>query len=186
MKKIIIASLLFFIPSYVYAQSADPIVTINTVDACKSLENEIDAANEESARLDTLLSSPVTQDVFLNDLYEGIKILTKSGDLFFKAADSHENACKEKLKAAGDYDGILALYDRYLLPVQKARIFFKKAREAAVSLNRQDDVNTFNKTMLEYDSAIMQLVGVCEADLADTPKRDACKSLSAKLGDALN
>lgn len=179
MKNCILALLLFLIPAAAAAQSYE------TLDPCDALEREIDAAQEESARLAKLFENANGEEAYLADLYEGVKILARTGEMFFKAADSHETACKDKLKAASNADALLALYDRYLLPARAARAFFKKARAAALALNRQGDVDTFNQTMVEYDAAVMQLAGVCESDLAGSDKLSLCKAISVKFSDAL-
>lgn len=167
-------------PVLAQAQSFD------TVDACKNLRQEITAAVEESKPLAGLLTDQaITQDKFLAELYEGVKILSKSGEMFFKASDSHESTCKSMLTQASKQEEIRVIYDWYLEPVQIAHAFFYRAREAAIKLNRQADVDAFNATMTEYDAAVMKLVSVCESDLANTPSAATCASLSAKLGDVL-
>lgn len=174
-----LAIFLSLIPFQAFAQSFE------TLDPCQALEREITAAKEESAALSKLFENANDENAYLADLYEGVKILTKTGEMFFKAADSHETACKDALKAANDFDGLLALYDQYLIPAQAARSFFKNARTAAIALNRQQDVDTLNQTMLEYDATIMQIVAVCENDLANSDKLPLCKAISAKFSDAL-
>lgn len=179
MKIRILSLLLFLIPLPAVAQ------TYETIDACQALDREITAAQEEAAALSKLFDGTNDETAYLTDLYEGIKILTKTGEMFFKAADSHETACKDALKAAKNDDALLALYDRYLMPAQTAKAFFKKARSAAITLNRQGDVDTFNQTMVEFDTTVMQIVGVCETDLAAADKLPLCKAISAKFSDAL-
>ena len=105
--------------------------------------------------------------------------------MFFKASDSHESDCKTRLTQAGKLDEVRKIYDWYLEPTQIAYQFFKRARDAAISLNRQQDVDTFSKTMTEYDAAIMKLVGVCESDLANSPHAATCTALQTKLTDVL-
>jgi hypothetical protein len=160
--------------------------SFETVDACKNLRQEITAAVEASKPLAGLLTDKaITQEKFLAELYEGVKVLSKSGEMFFKASDSHESTCKSMLTQAGKQEEIRMIYDWYLEPVQIAHAFFHRAREAAIHLNRQADVDAFNTTMSEYDAAVMKLVGVCESDLANTPSASTCSQLSAKLGDVL-
>ena len=118
MKIRILSLLLFLIPLPAVAQ------TYETIDACQALDREITAAQEEAAALSKLFDGTNDETAYLSDLYEGIKILTKTGEMFFKAADSHETACKDALKAAKNDDALLALYDRYLMPAQTAKAFF--------------------------------------------------------------
>ena len=168
------------IPATAMAQSFD------TIDDCKSLRQEVTAAVEESKALSGLLTDQnLTEEAFLAQLYEGVKILSKSGEIFFKASDNHESTCKTMLTNAGKIEEIRHIYDWYLEPSKLAYQFFRRAREAAIRLNRQADVDVFNKTMTEYDEAIMKLVSVCESDLANTPSASTCATLSAKLSDAL-
>lgn len=164
-------------PSLAKAQS------LEQVDACKSLRQEITAAGEEARALDSLLSSEVPLESYLSQLYEGIKILTKSGEMFFRAADSHETSCKASL--TGNGEGMAALYEMYLEPIQKAHQFFKRGREAAISLKRQSDVDTFTQTMTEYETAVMKLVSACESDMAGLPQAERCKMLAVKLSNAM-
>ncbi len=181
MKARIIPTLaLLFLPSTVLAQSFD------TVDSCQNLQQEVTAAVEESRGLSSLLTEQnLTEEAYLTQLYEGIKILSKSGEMFFKASDSHESTCKTILAEAKKMEQLRGIYDWYLEPVQVAYRFFKRAREAAIRLNRQGDVDVFNSAMTEYDAAIMKLVAVCESDLTGTDYAATCKNLSAKLNDAL-
>ena len=167
-------------PVMAHAQSFE------TVDACKNLRQEVTAAVEEAKPLAGLLTDKaITQDKFLAELYEGVKVLSKSGEMFFKASDSHESTCKSMLIQANKQEEIRNIYDWYLEPVQMAHAFFHRAREAAIQLNRQADVDAFSAAMTEYDAAVMKLVGVCESDLAGTPAATTCATLSAKLGDIL-
>lgn len=160
--------------------------TVETIDPCKALHQEVTAAVEESAPLDHLLTdTQLPADSYLSQLYDGIRILSKSGEMFFKAADAHEEACKSALKKANNLNELAQIYDWYLAPAGRAYQFFKRARQAAVALNRQDDVDTFNKTMTEYDQAVMKLVGVCQSDLAQTEKAASCTALSVRLSEAL-
>ena len=172
-------SILIF-PASAMAQSFD------TIDACKNLRQEVTAAVEEAKPLSGLLvDSGLTEEAFLSQLYEGVKILSKSGEMFFKASDSHESTCKTMLTNAGKIEEIRQIYDWYLEPSKQAYQFFRRAREAAIKLNRQADVDVFNATMTEYDAAIMKLVGVCESDLVNTPSASTCAVLSTKLSDVL-
>ncbi|MBR4984722.1 MAG: hypothetical protein IKY83_03150 [Proteobacteria bacterium] len=160
--------------------------SFETIDACKSLRQEVTAAVEASSGLSSLMTDKsLTEAQYLEQLYEGVKILSGSGEMFFKASDSHESACKAMLSEAGQLAQVREIYDWYLEPVQAAYQFFRRAREAAVRLNRQGDVDVFSKTMTEYDAAVMKLVSVCEGDLANTASASTCAGLSAKLGDAL-
>ena len=180
MKKYLFAILIIVAPSTCYAQSFE------TVDACKSLQKEVAAAVEESRSLTSLMTKEdMSEAEYLSQLYEGVKILSKSGEMFFKASDSHESTCKTVLREKGKIADVRTIYDWYLEPVHAAYQFFRRAREAAVRLNRQEDVNAFNATMTEYDASIMKLVGVCESDLAGLPEASTCANLSAKLSDAL-
>ena len=177
---LILSLILLILPASAMAQSFE------TVDACKSLQQEVTAAVEEAKPLSGLLTDEnITEAVFLSQLYEGVKILSKSGEMFFKASDSHESTCKTVLTNAGKIEEIRRIYDWYLEPVKAAYQFFRRAREAAIRLNRQADVDVFNATMTEYDAAVMKLVGVCESDLANTPSAATCATLSGKLSDAL-
>lgn len=169
-----------FAPSFAAAQSFD------TIDDCKSLQNEVSAAVEASRSLEKLFTSgSLTEEQYLAQLYEGVQKLSSSGQMFFKASDNHESTCRTILTEAGKIEQIRVIYDWYLEPVKLAYHFFKRAREAAVQLNRQGDVDTFNTTMTEYDAAVMKLVSVCESDLAGTPSASTCAQLSTKLGDVL-
>ncbi len=180
MKKAIIFAAMMLFPVSGMAQSFD------SVDACKSLRNEVSAAVEAAKPLETLLvSEQVTESEYLAQLYEGVKVLSKSGEMFFKASDSHESACKTILTQGEKQGELRQIYEWYLEPVRAAYQFFKRAREAAVKLNRQSDVDMFSSTMTEYDAAVMKLVGVCESDLAGTEYAKGCASLSTRLGDAL-
>lgn len=180
LRTLLIALSFLIFPASAMAQSFD------TIDACKSLRQEVTAAVEESKPLSGLLVDPsLTEEAFLSQLYEGVKVLSKSGEMFFKASDSHESTCKTMLTNAGKIEEIRQIYDWYLEPSKLAYQFFRRAREAAIKLNRQEDVDVFNATMTEYDAAIMKLVGVCESDLANTPSASTCAALSTKLSDVL-
>lgn len=188
--KLIAASLaLCLFPVHAMAESpsnSDITPTFDSIDSCKSLQQEIAAAIEESNGLSSLLTDKsITQKDYLTQLYEGVKLLSKTGEMFFKASESHESDCKTFLKQAGKIEEIRKIYDWYLEPTQHAYQFFKRAREAAVSLNRQKDVDAFNESMTQFDAAIMKLVGVCESDLASTPQAATCTALSTKLSDIL-
>ena len=169
---------LFLSPAAAFGQ------TVGTVDACQNLRNEITAATEASGALNTLMQTE-GEEKYLNDLYEGVKSLSATGEMFFKASDSHEVACKEALKKEGKLDELLAMYDWYLEPAQQAYRFFHRARAAAIHLKHQEDVDTLTSTIVEYQSAVMKLVGVCESDLEGTPQKAGCASLSAKLAEAI-
>lgn len=176
----LIVALSVLAPAFAQAQSFD------TVDACKSLRQEITAATEESKPLQNLMTNKaMTKDQFLAELYEGVKILSKSGEMFFKASDSHESTCKSVLLQNNKIEDVRVIYDWYLEPVQLAHAFFHRAREIAIQLNRQADVDAFNNTMSEYHEAVMKLVGVCESDLANTASAATCANLSAKLSEVL-
>ena len=83
MKIRILSLLLFLIPLPAVAQ------TYETIDACQALDREIAAAQEEAAALSKLFDGTNDETAYLTDLYEGIKILTKTGEMFFKAARQH-------------------------------------------------------------------------------------------------
>ena len=170
---------LFLSPAAAFGQ------TVGTVDACQNLRNEITAATEASGARNTLMQTEGDEEKYLNDLYEGVKSLSATGEMFFKASDSHEVACKEALKKEGKLDELLAMYDWYLEPAQQAYRFFHRARAAAIHLKHQEDVDTLTSTIVEYQSAVMKLVGVCESDLEGTPQKAGCASLSAKLAEAI-
>ena len=176
----IILTILITLPVTAKAQSFE------TIDDCRALQNEVKAAVEESSGLDKLLTATdlKTED-YLEQLYSGVKILSKTGEMFFKAADNHESACKTRLRQVNKIEEIRAIYDWYLEPSQKAYQFFRRAREAAVKLNRQSDVDSFNAMMTEYDAAIMKLADVCKSDLENTPSVNTCDQLAAKLTDVL-
>ena len=183
--KFVAALALCLLPFNAMAGGSDS-PTFDSIDSCKSLQQEIAAAVEESNGLANLLTDKsITLDDYLSQLYEGVKLLSKTGEMFFKASESHESDCKTFLKQAGKIEEVRKIYDWYLEPTQLAYQFFKRAREAAVSLNRQKDVDAFNESMTQYDAAIMKLVGVCEADLANTPHAATCTALSSKLADIL-
>ena len=76
---------LFLSPAAAFGQ------TVGTVDACQNLRNEITAATEASGALNTLMQTEGDEEKYLNDLYEGVKSLSATGEMFFKASDSHEN-----------------------------------------------------------------------------------------------
>ena len=182
MKKLIICifGAILITPVTSFAQSFD------TIDDCRALRQEINAAVEESAALDALLSAnDIKTEEYLEQLYSGVKILSKTGEMFFKAADNHESACKTKLRQANKIEEIRVIYDWYLEPSKRAYQFFRRARETTVKLNRQSDVNSFNDMMTEYDSAIMKLADVCKSDLENTKSAETCDQLSAKLVDIL-
>lgn len=180
LKSLVAACLFLAMPAAAWAQSFD------AIDACKELRSEVTAAVDASKGLSGLMSDKeMTEAQYLEQLYEGVKILSNSGEMFFKASDKHESACKAMLSEAGKIEQVREIYDWYLEPVQVAYQFFRRAREAAVRLNRQGDVDVFQTTMVEYDAAVMKLVSVCESDLAGTPSAGTCAGLSAKLGDAL-
>ncbi len=180
MKKTLLCLGLILMPSYAMAQSFE------TVDACQSLKNEVTAAVEEARPLSSLFAEEnITEEQYLAQLYQGVQLLSASGQMFFKASDSHESTCRTVLSESGKIEQIRVIYDWYLEPVKMAYQFFKRAREAAVRLNRQGDVDVFNTTMTEYDSAVMKLVSVCESDLAGTSHAATCSELSARLGDVL-
>ena len=180
LKSVIAGCLFCMLPMAASAQSFD------SVEACKSLRDEVTAAVDASKGLSGLLTAKdLTEARYLEELYEGVKILSSSGEMFFKASDKHESVCKALLSEAGKIEQVRKIYDWYLEPVQAAYQFFRRAREAAILLNRQGDVDVFNTTMTEYDAAVMKLVSVCEGDLANTPSAATCANLSAKLGDVL-
>lgn len=180
MKKTLFFVAMMCFPVSGMAQSFD------SVDSCKSLRNEVSAAVEAARPLEGLLvSAQMTESEYLSQLYEGVKVLSKSGEMFFKASDSHESGCKTVLTQGEKQGELVQIYEWYLEPVQVAYQFFKRAREAAVKLNRQEDVDMFSQTMTEYDAAVMKLAGVCESDLAGTEYAKGCATLSARLGDAL-
>ena len=158
----------------------------DSVDDCRALRNEVSAAIEKSSELDTLLDTPnISLESYLEQLYSGVKILSQTGEAFFKAADNHESACKTSLRQANKIEEIRVIYEWYLEPSQKAYQFFHRAREVAVQLNRQSDVDTFNEIMNEYDAAIMKIADVCKSDLENTPSLPYCSQLAAKLADTL-
>lgn len=178
--KILMALGFCFVPQVVLAQVPE------TVDSCGSLRQEILASAEVAAGLDKLLEGDVADaSVYLSQLYDGVKILSQSGEMFFKAADSHEPACKSKLLEAGKLQEVRAIYDWYLEPVKSASQFFHRARQAAVRFNRQGDVDAFNEIMVEYAASVMKLVGACESDLGGSALAPECATLSATLSDAL-
>ena len=184
-KHIAAVCLFSLIPTHAMAQDNDS-ATFNSIDSCKSLRQEITAAIEESQGLSGLLTDKsITLENYLSQLYDGVKLLSKTGEMFFKASESHESDCKTSLKQTGKLDEVRVVYDWYLEPSRLAYQFLKRAREAAIALNRQKDVDTFNQVMTEYDAAVMKLVGVCESDLANTPHAATCSALSAKLADVL-
>ena len=167
--------------STAYSQSFD------SIDECQALKSSVRAAIAESDALDTLLAPnpDLTDEIYLAQLYEGVKILSKSGESFFKAADEHESVCRTQLKQVNKIEEIRVVYDWYLEPTKRAYQFFKRAREAAIQLHRQADVDAFNTMMTEYDAAVMKLVAVCQADLENSPQLATCTALSAKLSDTL-
>ena len=176
----IILTSLITIPVTSYAQSFE------TIDECRELRQEITAAMEESSGLDELLTaSDIKSEEYFEQLYSGVKILSKTGEMFFKAADNHESACKTKLRQINKIEEIRAIYDWYLEPSKRAYQFFRRAREAAIKLNRQSDVESFNTMMTEYDAAVMKLADVCKSDLENTQSVHTCDQLAAKLSDVL-
>lgn len=180
MKRILLAVALAVVPGTAWAQSFE------TIDDCQALRESVTAAVEEAHGLDRLLTDKgLSVENYLSQLYEGVKLLSKSGEMFFKAADDHESSCRTRLTQVNKLEEIRTIYDWYLEPTRSAYQFFKRAREMAVSLNRQGDVDAFNTMMTEYDAAVMKLVAVCESDLADTPYLSTCANLSVKLTDVL-
>ena len=174
------AAAIAILPVTAFAQAFD------SVEDCRALRSEVSAAIEKSSELDSLLDTPkISQESYLEQLYSGVKILSQAGEAFFKAADNHESACKTGLRQAGKIEEIRVIYDWYLEPSQKAYQFFHRAREVAIQLNRQADVDTFNEIMTEYDAAIMKIADVCKSDLENTPAFFTCTHLEAKLADTL-
>ena len=70
-------------------------------ESCQSLVTKIKGANSSLSRLDSLLSSKeITNQSYMSELYEGTKVLSEAGELFFRATDAHEPACRNILKEA--------------------------------------------------------------------------------------
>ena len=181
MKKLLFTLLAVCASSTAYAQSFD------SIDECQALKKSVRSAIEESAPLEALLTpnNDLVDEIYLSQLYEGVKILSKSGESFFKAAEDHESACRTALRQANKIDEIRVIYDWYLEPTKRAYQFFKRAREAAIQLHRQADVDAFNAMMTEYDAAVMKLVAVCQSDLENSSNLSTCTALSSKLADTL-
>ena len=160
--------------------------TFDSVAECQTLKSEITATMADARGLESLLvQDNLGIEDYLSQLYEGVKILTKTGEAFFKAADEHEAACRLKLQQANKIEEIRGIYDWYLEPAKLAYQFFRRARETAVRLNRQADVDALNTIMTEYDDAMMKLVSVCQSDLEGTPHAEMCTQYSARLAEAL-
>ena len=179
-RSVFAALCLIFVPSVSYAQS------FSSVESCVMLKSGVESAVKQADNLSMLLTDEtLTEEAYLSQLYDGIKVLTSSGEMLFQASDKYESTCKAVLTEAKKIEEVRVIYDWYLEPVKVAYQFFRRAREAAIRLNRQGDVDVFNTTMTEYDAAVMKLVSVCESDLKDTPSASTCSELSARLGDIL-
>ena len=176
----LLSAALLFLPT---TALADP---FDSVESCHRLRIEVEHAASVAAGIDNLLTSPdLTAEQFLSQLYEGVKILSSSGEMFFRASDENESACKDALHQQNAIGEFIVVYDLYLKPVKQAYQFFRRAREAAVRLNRQNDVDAFNAAMTEYDDAIMKLADNCRSVMGDSPAKAQCASLSARLSEAL-
>jgi len=180
LKMFIVVLTLFVLPRAGAAQS------LESVDACRNLMQAVAEAVEESKALSSLMTSETpNEEAYLSELYQGVKILTKSGEMFFRASDNYEAVCKNALREAQKIEAIRGIYDRYLEPIQLAHRFFSRVRAQAIRLGRQDDVDTFSAVIREYEDAVMKLVSVCQSDLAGTASADTCSQLSARIADAL-
>lgn len=179
--KILFTTILLLVATNAFAQD-----TFTTIESCNQLKLEIEHAVKTAAGLETLLTDETLgEEQYLSQLYEGVKILSLSGEMFFRASDRNESTCKNVLNEKNKIEEFIGVYDLYLKPSQMAYQFFRRAREAAIRLNRQHDVEKFNTAMTEYDSAVMKLASVCESDLAGSTAVSQCASLNARLADTL-
>lgn len=175
--------ILFSSVSTAYAQSAN---TFESVESCRNLKAQVSAAVEEAKPIDALLRDEnITTDAYLEQLYQSIQILSKSGEMFFKASDAYESDCQTALTQAGQLAEMRKVYDWYLEPVKQAYQFFDRAKAIAIHQNRQKDVGTFVKAMREYEDSVMKIATTCESTLEGTPVAASCRQLSSKLEDAL-
>ena len=174
---------LFGIVPSAYAQSNN---TFDSIESCRNLKAKVSAAVEEAKPIDALLRDEnMATDTYLEQLYQSIQILSKSGEMFFKASDEYESDCQTALTQAGQLAEMRKVYDWYLEPVKQAYQFFRRAKAIAIHQNRQKDVETFVKAMREYEDSVMKIAATCESTLEGTPAAASCRQLSSKLEDAL-
>ncbi len=180
MKKYLLTALFAIFPLTAQAQSFE------SFDACKQLKTEIDNAIEEAKPLETLLTDEtMTSEVYLEQLYRAVQILSKSGEMFFKASDAYESDCETSLKQANKLPEIRLIYDWYLLPVKQAYQFFGRAKSQAIRLGREKDVEKFVKAIREYEDSVMKIAATCESTLAGQPNATSCRVLASQLEDAV-
>lgn len=185
MIKPILTSLVLFLCAVTsaYAQSA---TTFENVEPCRDLQAQIASAVKEAEPIRALLQDEnVTTEQYLEQLYQAVQILSKSGEQFFKASDMYESACQTALTQAGRLSEMRQIYDWYLDPVKQAYLFFARAKAVAIHHNRQQDVETFVKSMREYEDSVMKIAATCESTLAGTETASSCRILASKLEDAL-
>lgn len=154
---------------------------------CLNFKRDVQATQVEREGLDTLFNyEKISQSQYSADLYEGVKVLSRLGDIFFKASELYEVKCRTGLLEADKREALVKLYDDwYLAPVQAAHRFFKRAREAAIYLGLQSDVDSLNKSIQEFEAAVLAVTKLCEKDLTDTSKIGHCKELSLRLSEAM-
>lgn len=156
-------------------------------DDCLSFKRDVQATQPELDSLESLFQrEAISQSQYNADLYEGVKVLSRLGEIFFKASELYEVKCRTGLLEAGDRESLVKLYDDwYLSPISAAHGFFKRAREAAIFLGLQSDVDSISKSIQEFESAVLAVSKLCEKDLADTAKVEHCKELSLRLAEAM-
>lgn len=149
--------------------------------ACVSLQSSIQEANTSAERLVPLLSAPqLDAKAYLEQLYEGSKILSEAGGVFFNAGQEHESACRNALLEAKSAAELAKIYTLYSQALERSYAFFARAKSVAQTLERPGDVEALTQIATEYQSAALKLVSKCKADLQGTDS-SACAALETRL-----
>lgn len=156
-------------------------------DDCLNFKRDVQATQPELDSLESLFRhQSISQSQYNADLYEGVKVLSRLGEIFFKASELYEVKCRTGLLEAGKREALVKLYDDwYLSPISAAHHFFKRAREAAIVLGLQSDVDSISKSIQEFETAVLAVSKLCEKDLEGTPQAAHCKELSIRLSEAM-
>jgi hypothetical protein len=166
---------------------ATPVVdNFETVAACQSLAAALKEVEAQSALLDSVLTTPAEDsDTFLKGIFVGTQTMMNYGDALFKATAEHEDACKEKLRAANNHADIIQIYRLLLTPTLRGYDFLIRVRTSADKLADADTARDMTEALDGYSTSMNKLVEFCRQDLQedalppDAPK--PCEAFRAEI-----
>ena len=163
-------------------EPAEEGVSFATVEACVSLQVEIEASLSQAKTLDALFPRGLDErEAMLAGIFQGTQTMLEYGEAMFAASDAWEEKCKAALREGRKAEEIIHLYDLLLEPTALGLDFLVRVRETAERLKDTATVDEMNLAIAEFREAAMQLADFCEADIPKEEHESTCAEFRVRL-----